>query len=108
VWPTSPFLMGRAPSSAHGHVTRSLESSGLFRQLLNGFLNFAASETPGANPNAFGLTVDQSPDWLEVGLEGPFGFIIGVTDIMAGLATFATEIACKCHEHTPLSSQIEP
>jgi hypothetical protein len=49
----------------------------------NGFLDFAASETAGADPDAFGLTVDQGPDWLEVGLEDPFGLVIGVTDVMA-------------------------
>ncbi len=64
---------------------------------LNGFLNFAATETPCADPDAFRLPVDQRPDWLEVGLEGPLGLIIGVTDVMTGLATFAAEITCKCH-----------
>jgi hypothetical protein len=51
--------------------------------LLNRLLNFAATETAGADPNAFCLTVDQCPDWLEVGLEDPLGFVIGVTDVMA-------------------------
>ena len=74
--------------------------------LLNGFLNFAATETAGADPNAFGLTVDQCPDWLEVGLEGSLGLVIGMTDVMAGLATFATEIACICHGCTPSSSRM--
>ncbi len=69
----------------------------------NSFLNFAATQTPCTNPNAFGLTVDQRSDWLEVGLEGPLGLVIGMTDIMARLAPFATEIACKSHGDTPLS-----
>jgi hypothetical protein len=51
--------------------------------LLNSFLDFAATETAGTDPNAFGLTVDQCPDWLEVGLEGSLGPVIGMTDIMA-------------------------
>jgi hypothetical protein len=29
-----------------------------FNSLLNGFLDFAATQTAGADPNAFGLTVD--------------------------------------------------
>jgi len=29
-----------------------------FNSLLNSFLDFAATETAGADPNAFGLTVD--------------------------------------------------
>ena len=78
-----------------------------FGELLNGFLDFAATETAGADPNAFRLTVDQCPDWLKVGLEGPLGLVIGVTDVMAGLATFATEIACICHGCTPSSSRID-
>jgi hypothetical protein len=63
----------------------------------NSFLDLAAAEAACADPNAFGLTVDQGSDWLEVGLEDSLGLVIGVTDIMTGLATFATEIACKCH-----------
>ena len=75
--------------------------------LLDGFLDFAAAQAACADPNALGLTVNQCPDWLEVGLEDPLGLVIGVTDVMAGLAAFATEIACKCHGYTPLSSRID-
>jgi hypothetical protein len=71
----------------------------------NRFLDFAATETAGTDPNAFRLTVDQCSDWLEVGLEDPLGLVIGVTDVMAGLAAFATKIACKCHGYTPSSSR---
>ena len=53
------------------------------------------------------MTVDQCSDRLEVRLEDPLGLVIGVTDIMAGLATFATEIACKCHGYTPSSSRVD-
>ena len=74
---------------------------------LDGFLDLAATETARADPNTFWLTVDQCPDWLEVGLEDPLGLVIGVTDVMAGLATFATEIAYKCHRYTPSSSRID-
>jgi hypothetical protein len=78
-----------------------------FNSLLNGFLNFAATQAACADPNAFWLTVNQCPDWLEVRLEDPLGLVIGVTDVMAGLATFAAEIACKCHGYTPSSSRID-
>jgi hypothetical protein len=74
-----------------------VEVADCFNSRLNSFLDFAAAETACADTDAFGLTVDQGPDWLEVGFEGPLGLVIGVTDVMAGLATFATEIACKCH-----------
>ena len=57
--------------------------AGFFSILLYGFLDFAATQAAGTNPNALGLTVDQCPDWLEVGLEDPLGLVIGVTDVMA-------------------------
>jgi hypothetical protein len=44
---------------------------------------------------------------LEVGFEDPFGLVIGVTDVMAGLATLAAEIACECHGDTPSSTGID-
>ena len=69
-------------------------------------MDFAATEAAGTDPNAFRLTVDQCPDWLEVGLEDPLGLVIGVTDVMAGLAAFVTEIACVCHRCTPSSSRM--
>jgi hypothetical protein len=75
--------------------------------LLNGFLDLAAAEAACADPNAFGLTVDQGSDWLKVGLEDSLGLVIGMTDIMTGLATFVTEIAGECHGYTPSSSRID-
>jgi hypothetical protein len=57
--------------------------AGFFSILLYGFLDFAATQAAGTDPKAFRLTVDQCPDWLEVGLEDPLGFVIGVTDVMA-------------------------
>ena len=51
--------------------------------LLNGFDDFAAAYAASADTKALWLTVDQCPDWLEVGLEGPLGLVIGVTDIIA-------------------------
>ena len=64
-------------------------------------MDFAATEAAGTDPKAFRLTVDQCPDWLEVGLENPLGLVIGVTDVMAGLAAFVTEIAGVCHWYSP-------
>lgn len=65
--------------------------------MLDGFFNFTAAETASADANTLCLTVNQCSDWLEVRLENPLRLVIGVTDIVAGLAAFATEIACKCH-----------
>jgi hypothetical protein len=79
---------------------------GLRNRLLNGFLNFSAAETACADPNAFWLTINQCTDWLKVGFEDALGLVISVTDVMAGLATFATEITCICHGYTPLSGRM--
>ena len=67
----------------------------------NGFQNLPAPEAAGADPNSLGLTIDQCPDRLQVGFEGPFGFVIGVTDVMARLASFAAKVACECQCDTP-------
>jgi len=83
--------------AARGLALSRLACLSIPRRKLDGFLDFAATQTACADPNAFWLTVDQCPDWLQVGLEDPLGLVIGVTDVMAGLTTFATEIACKCH-----------
>ena len=74
---------------------------------LYGFLDFATTQAASADPDAFCLAIDQRPDRLEVGFEDPFGLVIGVTDVMAGLATLATEIACECHGDTPSSTGID-
>ena len=74
---------------------------------LDGFEDLAATKTARADPNTFRLTVDQCADRLKVGFEGPLGLVIGVTDVMAGLSAFATEITCKCHGYTPSSKLFE-
>ena len=53
------------------------------RDLLNGFLDFTTAETACADPNASWMPVDKCANWLEIGLEYPLGFVIGVTDVMA-------------------------
>ena len=64
--------------------TRSTQNGPLRTTVFsNRLLDFAATETAGTDPKAFRLTVDQCPDWLEVGLEDSLGFVIGVTDVMA-------------------------
>ena len=81
--------------------------AGFFSILLDGFLDFAATQTASADPDALCLAVDQCPNWLQVRFEDPFGLVVGMTDVMAGLATFTTEIACKCHRETPSSTGID-
>jgi hypothetical protein len=44
---------------------------------------------------------------LEIGFEDSLGLVIGMTDVMAGLAAFAAEITCECHGDTPSSTKID-
>ena len=81
--------------------------AGFFRIVLDGFEDLAATQAACADPNAFWLTIDQCPDWLKVGFEDPFGFVIGVTHVMAGLAALAAKFACKCHGYAPSSTLFE-
>ena len=81
--------------------------AGFLNSLLDGFLDFAATQAASADPDALCLTIDQRPDRLEVGFEDSFGLVIGMTDVMAGLATLAAEIACECHGDTPSSTGID-
>jgi len=78
-----------------------------FNSLLHGFLDFAATEATSTDSNPLVSAFDDCTHGLQIWIKGPLRLIIGVTDVMAGLATFATEIACKCHGYTPSSSLID-
>jgi hypothetical protein len=80
--------------------------AGFFSTPLDRFLDLATTQAASADPDALCLTVDQRPDRLEVGFEDPFGLVVGVTDVMAGLTTLAAEIACECHGDTPSCSRM--
>ena len=47
------------------------------------FPDLAAPQATGADPDAPGRTIDHRADTLEVGIEGSFRLIVGVTDVMA-------------------------
>ena len=81
-----------------------IESGARVVCVLHSFLDFSATQASGADPNTLRLAVDECSDWLEVGFEDPLGLVVGMTDVMARLATFTTEIACKCHGYAPSSS----
>jgi hypothetical protein len=59
---------------------------------LNGFLDLPAAEATSADPDPPGRTIDHCADTLKIGVERPFGFVVGVTDVMAGLMLFRTDI----------------
>lgn len=50
---------------------------------LESLRDLAASKATGANTNALRRSVDHRADTLEVGIEGSFRLIVGVTDVMA-------------------------
>jgi hypothetical protein len=55
---------------------------------LEGLFDLPAAEATGADADTPGRTVNHGADTLEVGVERPFGFIVGVTDVMARLMLF--------------------
>lgn len=50
---------------------------------LEGLLDFPATEATRADADAFGRTSNHCADTLQVGVECPFGLIVGMTDVMA-------------------------
>jgi hypothetical protein len=50
---------------------------------LEGLLDFPATEATCTDADVFGRTADHRTDTLQVGVERPFGLIVGVTDVMA-------------------------
>ena len=56
--------------------------------VLHSFLDFSAPQASGADPNTFRLAVDQRSDWLEIGLEDPLGFVVGMTDVVSRAGSF--------------------
>jgi hypothetical protein len=68
---------------------------------LEGFLDLAAAETACADTDAFRRTVDHCTDTLKVGVECPFGLVVGVTDVVAGLVFFRANVTYECHGNAP-------
>ncbi len=72
---------------------------------LEGFLDQSGAETTGADADMLGSAVDQCADALQVRIEDPFSLVIGMTDVMSGLVSFATDLTCKSHGNTPYSER---
>lgn len=68
----------QAPVNA---VCQTVETGGR----LDGFLDLTASEAAGTHANAPGGSSYDGADTLKIGVEHPFGLVIGVTHVMAGL-----------------------
>ena len=69
--------------------------------LLESFFDFPASEAAGADTDTSGRSVNQRADTLQVGVERPFGLIVGVTNIMSRLVLFGADVTYECHGRTP-------
>ena len=59
---------------------------------LEGLLDLATAEATCADADALGQPVNDGADTLKVGVERPLGLIVGMTDVMAGLMLFCTDI----------------
>ena len=59
--------------------------------------DLAAPQATGADTDAPGRSVDHRADALEVGIEGAFRLVIGMTDVMARLMLFRADVTCECH-----------
>jgi|GEM_PF-5817359 len=73
---------------------------------LDGFLDEPGPETSGTDPHSTSCTVNQCPDWLEIGPKHTFGSVVGMTDVIPNLSFFATDITCKCHDGYSYSSVV--
>jgi len=57
-----------------------------------------ASDAPGAGSHFFDLAAGKlGPNPLQIGMKPAFGFIVGVTDIVADTGAFAAKITFFCH-----------
>jgi hypothetical protein len=59
--------------------------------------DLAAPQATGADSDAPRRTIDHGADTLQVGIEGSFRLIVGVTDVMTGLMPFGADLTCECH-----------
>ena len=59
---------------------------------LEGLLDLPAAEATSADADTLGRTVNHGANALKIGVERPFGLIVGVTDVVAGLMLFRTDV----------------
>ena len=59
---------------------------------LEGLFDLPAAEAASADADTLGRTVNHGADPLKIGVERPFSLIVGVTDVMAGLMLFRTDV----------------
>ena len=59
---------------------------------LEGLLDLPAAEATSADADTSCRTVNNGTDALKIGVERPFGLIVGVANVMAGLMLFRTDV----------------
>ena len=82
---------------------REALAEGLALRAVLRFLNAARPETTGTDPKALSHAVHQRSNGLQVGAKHPLGFIIRMTDVMAGHAFFSTNRTRERHGESILS-----
>jgi len=60
---------------------------------LDGLLDQSRTQAACANPNSQILTTDNGTNGLNIGIKDSSRLVVGVTDIIPGLATLVAEIA---------------
>jgi hypothetical protein len=68
---------------------------------LDGFCDFAASQTTRTDSDTFRRSINDSANALQVGIERTLGLVIRMADVMTALVFLGANIAYKCHGKTP-------
>ena len=93
---------GRSPSG-YAENAGSVLGSGLDR----GFYNRPGAQTAGAHEKFLDLPgIQLDPDFLQIRVEPAFGFVVGMTDIVAHLGFFAANSAFSAHGISPFANFI--
>ena len=104
--PSRCRLMTHQPSS---WLSEEVGFSGEYRkrrcnrreQRSDRFFNQSRAQAAGADPNTFVALADHSTNSLNIRIEHTPGFIVRVTDVVAGYRLFEANLTHKCHGRTP-------
>lgn len=73
---------------------------------LNRFFEFRGPDTASTDSRLTDAPVFLDPHGLQIGEKPSFGFIVGVTDIVANGGFFSTDVACARHESLLVFSEL--
>jgi len=73
-----------------------------------GFLDASGLDAIGADPDALGLAVLQTPDPLQIRIPALFGLVVGMADVVAHYRFFAANLTNFSHGRISLQSRSTP